>query len=202
MRYKKSAISAAQIVAAAKRVIARKGYGQTSLKDIADEAGMSKGAIHYHFPTKEALVAQVLEAATEAVAERTREAWQAAGDDPFEALRSAVRALWEVRRSGSDEVRVVSDLLAQSLHDETLRPQLAAYYHFATAQTAEHLEAMLASHGLRPRVAPPLVPRLLLGLLDGLALQAFVDPEALDTDELVRAVELFAGALFETVPPS
>ena len=202
MRYKKSAISAAQIVAAAKRVISRKGYAQTSLKDIADEAGMSKGAIHYHFPTKEALVAKVLEAATDAVAERTREAWSAGGDDPFEALRSAVRELWAVRQSGSDEVRVVSNLLAQSLHDEALRPQLAAYYRFASAQTAEHLTTVLASYGLRPKVAPELVPRLLLGLLDGLVLQVFVEPDVIDADELVRAVELIAGALFELAPPT
>ncbi len=59
MPYKKSAISAAQIVAAAIRVVARQGYAHTSLKDIADEAGMSKGAVHYHFSTKEALVAKV-----------------------------------------------------------------------------------------------------------------------------------------------
>jgi len=202
MRYKKSAISAAQIVAAAKRAIARQGYANTSLKDIADEAGMSKGAIHYHFPTKEALVTEVLAAATHAVAERTREAWQSGGNDPFEALRSAVRELWAVRRSGSDEVRVVSNLLAQSLHDEALRPQLAAYYRFASAQTSEHLVTVLASYGFEPRVSPELVPRLLLGLLDGLVLQAFVDPDVIDADELVRSVELIAGALFQVKKPS
>ena len=201
MRYKKSAISAAQIVAAAIRVVARQGYAHTSLKDIADEAGMSKGAVHYHFSTKEALVAKVLEAATDEVAKRTREAWQAGGDDPFGALRSAVRELWAIRRSGSDEVRVVSDLLAQSLHDESLRPQLAAYYRFASAQTTDHLVTVLSSYGLRPRVEPAIIPRLLLGLLDGLVLQAFVDPDVIDPDELVAAVELIAGALFELAPP-
>ena len=200
MRYKKSAVSAAQIVAAANRVIARQGYAKTSLKHIADEAGMSKGAIHYHFPSKEALVAKVLVAATEVVAERTREAWQAGGD-PFEALRGAVRELWAVRTRDSDEVRVVSNLLAQSLHDEALRPQLAAYYALAAAQTSEHLVGALATYGLRPRVSPELIPRLLLGLLDGLVMQVFVDPEVIDADELVRAVELIAGALFELGPP-
>ncbi|MBX3271534.1 MAG: TetR/AcrR family transcriptional regulator [Sandaracinaceae bacterium] len=201
MRYKKSAISAAQIVDAAKRVIARQGYAQTSLKDIADEAGMSKGAIHYHYPTKEALVAKVLEAATDAVAERTLAAWRAAGSDPMTALRSAVRELWLVRSTGSDEVHVISNLLAQALHDESLRPQLAAYYRLASAQTSEHLVTVMASYGLRPRVSAALIPRLLLGLLDGLVLQVFVEPTVIDPDELVRAVELFAGALFEATPP-
>ncbi len=201
MRYKKSAISASQIVAAATRVIARKGYARTSLNDIAREAGMSKGAVHYHFPTKEALVSKVLETACDAVAERTKDAWQRGGHDPFEALRASVRELWRARTARSDEVAVVADLLAQALHDESLRPQLAGYYRFASSQTTQHLVTVLASFGLRPRVSPELIPRLLLGLLDGLVMQVFVEPEVIDEDELVRAVELIAGALFEVVPP-
>lgn len=201
MRYKKSAISASQIVAAATRVIARKGYARTSLNDIAREAGMSKGAVHYHFPTKEALVSKVLETACDAVAERTKDAWQRGGHDPFEALRASVRELWRARTARSDEVSVVADLLAQALHDESLRPQLAGYYRFASSQTTQHLVTVLASFGLRPRVSPELIPRLLLGLLDGLVMQVFVEPEVIDEDELVRSVELIAGALFEMVPP-
>ncbi len=200
MRYKKSAISAAQIVAAATRVIARKGYARTSLNDIAREAGMSKGAVHYHFPSKEALVAKVLETACDAVAERTKDAWQRGGNDPLEALRSSVRELWAVRTTRSDEVAVVADLLAQALHDESLRPQLAGYYRFASAQTTQHLVTAMASFGLKPKVSAELVPRLLLGLLDGLVMQVFVEPEVIDAEELVRSVELIAGALFEMGP--
>lgn len=201
MRYKKSAISAAQIIAAATRAIARKGYARTSLNDIAREAGMSKGAVHYHFSTKEALVAKVLETACDVVAERTRDAWQRSSGDPFEALRASVRELWAVRTSRSDEVSVVADLLAQALHDETLRPQLAGYYRFASSQTTQHLITELAAFGLRPRVRAELIPRLLLGLLDGLVLQVFVDPGVIEPEELVQAVELIASALFEVGPP-
>ncbi|MCC6873170.1 MAG: TetR/AcrR family transcriptional regulator [Sandaracinaceae bacterium] len=201
MPYKKSAISSAQIVAAATRVIARKGYARTSLNDVAREAGMSKGAVHYHFPTKEALVSKVLESACDAVAERTRAAWERAGGDPFGALRSSVRELWDVRAARSDEFAVVADLLAQSLHDESLRPQLAAYYRFAAGQTTEHMVTTLAKLGLRPKVQPELVPRILLGLLDGLVLQVFVEPGVIDAEERLRAVELIATGLFE-IPTS
>jgi AcrR family transcriptional regulator len=117
MRYKKSEISVAHIVEAAMRVLARQGYAHSSLMDIANEVGMSKGAVHYHFPTKEALITQVLETACDAVAERTRKMW-IAGADPLEAMRSAINELWRVRAELSDEVKVVADLLAQSLHDD------------------------------------------------------------------------------------
>lgn len=201
MPYPKSEKSAAQIVAAATRVLARHGYARTSLLDIAREAGMSKGALHYHFATKESLVAKVLETALDTVARRTLSAWEQAPGDPFEALRSAIRELWEVRRTRTDEVAVIADLLAQSLYDAQLRPQLADYYRTAASQVNERLLPFLAAAGLRPRVAPELLPRILVGLLDGLVMQHFVDEGAIDPEQLVLAVERMAAGLFELAPP-
>ena len=100
------------------------------------------------------------------------------------------------------EPLVVADLLAQSLHDESLRPQLAAYYRLASTQTTEHVLSELATFGMKPKVRPDLIPRIMLGLLDGLMLQVFVEPDVVDPDELVASVELLAGALFEFQPPS
>lgn len=206
MPYPKSEKSAAQIVAAATRVLAQKGYARTSLLDIAREAGMSKGALHYHFPTKESLVEKVLETALQTVAERTLSAWEQAATDPgrvdlFQAVRTAIRELWEVRRTRTDEVAVIADLLAQALYDPALRPRLADYYQTAAEQVNQRLLPILAMLGLRPRVAPELLPRILVGLLDGLVMQHFVDEDAIDTGELVKAVEAMAGALFEIAPP-
>jgi hypothetical protein len=102
-----------------------------------------------------------------------------------------------VRTNPTDEVKVIADLLAQSLHDDGLRPPLAAYYRFASMQTVEHLRGMARIYGLRPRVPDEMVPRLLLGLLDGLVLQDLVEPGAVDPEALATAVELMAGSLFE-----
>lgn len=41
-------------------VIGRKGYTATSLRDIADEAGMTQAGLLHHFDTKENLLAEVL----------------------------------------------------------------------------------------------------------------------------------------------
>src|SRR5690349_21826399 len=106
MGYKKSKISIASIVEAAMRVLARQGYARTSLMDIASEVGMSKGAIHYHFPTKEALMGQVLQAACDAVAKRTPGVWTGSGN-PFEALRSSLLEIWRSRAELTDEAKVV-----------------------------------------------------------------------------------------------
>ncbi|MEY4579605.1 MAG: hypothetical protein RL701_4308 [Pseudomonadota bacterium] len=202
MRYKKSEISIAHIVEATLRVLARQGYARTSLMDIANEVGMSKGAVHYHFPTKEALITQVLEHAVDAVAERTRKVWTA-GENPLEAMRSALRELWTVRSASSDDVKVVADLLAQSMHDANLREPLATYYRIAFSQVEEHLKTA-QSLGLRSKIDPKFVPRILHALLDGFALQKIVDPESIGDDQVVNALEVLAASLFEfqNAPPA
>ena len=200
MGYKKSKISIAHIVDATIRVLARQGYARTSLMDIAKEVGMSKGAVHYHFPTKEALMGQVLTTACDAVAARTRDAWTSGGN-PVESLRSSLRELWRVRAGLSDEAKVVADLLAQSLHDDNLREPLADYYRFASAQVSEHLLANLESLGAQPKVDMEKVPRLLHALLDGLMMQKIVDPDAIQEEDVLRALEAFAEALFEFKGP-
>ncbi|MET0386943.1 MAG: TetR/AcrR family transcriptional regulator [Polyangiales bacterium] len=195
MRYKKSEISIAHIVEATMRVLARQGYARTSLMDIANEVGMSKGAVHYHFPTKEALITQVLEHAVDAVAERTRKVW-VAGENPLVAMRSALREMWTVRAALSDDVKVFGDLLAQSMHDANLREPLATYYRFAFSQVEEHLRTA-QSLGLRPKIDAAFLPRILHALLDGFALQKIVDPESVGDEQVVHALETIAASLFE-----
>lgn len=195
MAYAKSAVSSQQILDAAIRVLARQGYARTSLLDIAKEAGMSKGALHYHYPTKESLIHAVLETACNAVQARTRQAWSPS-DNPFEALRKSLEELWAVRGQHSDEARVVADLLALSLHDESLRPRLAEFYELGATQIRDYLERNLAALGLQSRVSLDMLPRVVIGLLDGLVMQAFVDPDAFSPDDVVDAVQTIAMSIF------
>lgn len=195
MAYAKSAISSQQIIDAAIRVLAREGYARTSLLEIAKEAGMSKGALHYHYPTKEALIHAVLEEACNVVQARTLEAWSPS-DNPFEALRRSLQELWAARAERTDEALVVADLLALSLYDPSLRPKLAEFYELGAAQIREYLERNLISLGLESRVSMDILPRVVIGMLDGLVMQAFVDPDALSPDVVVDAIQTIALSIF------
>ncbi|HSN83554.1 MAG TPA: TetR/AcrR family transcriptional regulator [Polyangiales bacterium] len=188
-------MSSQQIIDAAIRVLARQGYAKTSLLDIAKEAGMSKGALHYHYPTKDALIHAVLETACNIVQARTLRAWSPS-DNPFEALRKSLKELWSTRAERTDEALVVADLLALSLYDESLRPKLAEFYELGAKQIRQYLEQNLLSLGLQPQISLDILPRIVIGLLDGLVMQAFVDPEAFSADEVVDAVQTLAMSIF------
>jgi AcrR family transcriptional regulator len=51
----------AQILEAARRLFVRQGYQHTSIREIAEQLGMTKTAVLYHFPTKADLLAAVAE---------------------------------------------------------------------------------------------------------------------------------------------
>src|SRR3989442_12160775 len=51
-----------QIIDAAMRVFAEKGFGKATNKDIAREAGITPGLIYYYFESKEALLKAIIEA--------------------------------------------------------------------------------------------------------------------------------------------
>src|SRR6478735_2140809 len=51
----------ARIQAVACELFTRRGVQQTSLQDIAQELGITKPALYYHFPSREALLASLVQ---------------------------------------------------------------------------------------------------------------------------------------------
>ncbi|WP_458123797.1 TetR/AcrR family transcriptional regulator [Paenibacillus sp. Z3-2] len=50
-----------QILVVSTQMFTKKGYEKTSIQDIIDELGMSKGAIYHHFKSKEDILSAVME---------------------------------------------------------------------------------------------------------------------------------------------
>ncbi|MEB2312160.1 MAG: TetR/AcrR family transcriptional regulator [Sorangiineae bacterium] len=196
--YKKSAASRQQVLDAAVRALAEKGYSRTSVSDIAAAAGMSKGAVHYHFESKDDLIVQVLDRCAVVMAERVQAAWDTPGA-PAEKIAKALGEMRASRQENVPELRVLADLMAQGLHDPKLRTTLAAMFEANRRLVVKHLISSLEALGLEPKVPVQVLPRLLLGALDGLALHDFFDPPSPEDDAaLQRALETIAMSLFET----
>jgi AcrR family transcriptional regulator len=64
MKTKKSALKRESILAAAAKVFKEKGYAETTLSDVAAEAGTFAGSLYYYFSSKEHLVEEVLNVGT------------------------------------------------------------------------------------------------------------------------------------------
>jgi len=75
-----------QIVSIAASLFGEKGYDATSLRDIAEAAGITKAALYYHFPDKERLYEDVAVARIGGLLEEVRAAVEKS-DDPVEKVR-------------------------------------------------------------------------------------------------------------------
>lgn len=57
------------ILDSALKLFSHKGYGATSVRDIAEEAGVSKGNVYHHFPDKETIFRALLDRYFQAMAQ-------------------------------------------------------------------------------------------------------------------------------------
>jgi AcrR family transcriptional regulator len=79
-------ISDAAIVA-----MSDQGYHGTSVRDIADRAGMSSASLYHHFSSKQDLLFRITDRGIEALVRKTEAAYEASPDDPAARLRAVVR---------------------------------------------------------------------------------------------------------------
>ncbi|MDR5710505.1 MAG: TetR/AcrR family transcriptional regulator [Armatimonadota bacterium] len=96
----------ARILEAARRVFARKGYHGTLMEEVAREAGLSKGALYFHFSSKEELFLSLVEEAGAQLAERVTAAIAAARGGEAK-VRAALGAAVEAFAENEDLTRLV-----------------------------------------------------------------------------------------------
>jgi AcrR family transcriptional regulator len=77
-----------EMVYAAAKVFADRGYDQTTMQDLASSMGLATGAVYHYFGSKEQLLINICDQLMEPLLERAREIM--VGDDP---PRDKVRAL-------------------------------------------------------------------------------------------------------------
>jgi AcrR family transcriptional regulator len=81
-----------QLVAATMRVLSRKGYAQTTLSDVAAEAGVSHGLVNFHFESKEKLLTATLLFMADEYRANWTSALEGAGPRPADRLAAMLAA--------------------------------------------------------------------------------------------------------------
>lgn len=97
-RIERGQVTRQRLVATAARLFADRGYEATSIEDILEEAGVSRGALYHHFDSKETVLEAVLQEIEAEVAQATVEASRGARD-PASALRAGCEAFLELAQT-------------------------------------------------------------------------------------------------------
>ena len=94
-----------ELLAIAARLFAEKGFRNTTVRDIADAAGILSGSLYHHFDSKESMVDEILSTFQEELFGQY-DAILAGDDDPLAKLERAVTVSFEAIDKHRDEVAI------------------------------------------------------------------------------------------------
>ncbi|MBP6670144.1 MAG: TetR/AcrR family transcriptional regulator [Gemmatimonadales bacterium] len=178
-----------EILRAALRVFAERGFAQARLEEVARKAGVSKGTLYLYFDSKDALFRAVVRATKGPILAES-EAWLDAFEGSArEALAHFIRGMW--RRMADPDQAAISRLV----HSEIKHfPELARFYFEEVVLRARRLLERVLARGVasgefRPdqaRFAARAMPALAL-MLNGLHCQFTpYDPDPMNLDTMTE----------------
>lgn len=171
-----------RILEAAERCIGKKGFAGATLQDIADEAGVSKALVHYHFQSKEQLLVEVQARAYRRVAQVVTDF--ASQDRPsLPAALTALDRAWAMLVAFRDHIPMSLELWTQATRKPELQERLERFNDEIVGLIRGGLHTTLGPAERDLPVPVARLARLLLPLLSGLALYAYFgkDRDAVDT---------------------
>jgi AcrR family transcriptional regulator len=194
-RAEKREANRARILQAARQVFGERGFHAASIEEIAEQAGLSNGAIYYNFESKGDLFFALLEERLDERLEHMRRTiGQEAGVDSrgnglAEEARDATRSLKESR-----EWRLLLlEFVVHAARTPSLAPKLKAHKRRLRAALAELLEQRLTERGVTPAMSVDELALAATGLANGLAVEEIADPGAVPDELLGNALARLAA---------
>lgn len=194
--YAKGIAKREEILTSALEVIARNGYSQASVKELADAVGLSQAGLLHYFSSKEELFIEVL---------RKRDEIDGGRYDGEMLRTDALSVLGSVMRHNI-EVPGLSQLYSR-LAAEASDPRHPAHDFFLN-RSAEMREKFAASTRIQQSkgtlsagLDPELLATIMITLADGLQAHWILDP-TIDMAAHVQYFERLISALPDTLPGS
>lgn len=164
--------AAGRIVQAATDLAVARGVAHVSLQHVAEQAGVSKGLIHYHFHDRETLLARLADSLSVNAVSRQDGALRVTS------IRTAVDDLWawvdeELQRG---ELRVLIELGREpgELPRRAAREAADLRRRAGAAMVARLFKVL----ELTPRLPPELLAEVMTAFVDGLVVRAALEPQS------------------------
>ena len=179
------------LVDAAAEVVLERGFEAASVEAIATRAGFTRGAFYANFASKRDLFAEVLQQRVFSVyAQLASDVGGGAPEIPSPREVGERLAALQHDPHGSPLFRMWLEVLAHAARDPAFRATAAAFWRANRAATARAVEHAARAEGVEPAEPADVLATISLALDIGIALQRFVDPEAVPLEVYPTAYEL------------
>ncbi len=183
----RGARSVQRILEAAANLFGRDGFSGASMHDVAREAGVSKGLLHYHFESKEHLLIEAQRATFRQIFLRFTERFER-GERGVPTAVDALDALWESLVAMKAWTPFMVETISQAVADRPVRPAVDAFYDEAMALLVEGIETTFERDRDRMAVPPDRLARMVRVNMHGLIVEL---ARARDDEELARAEQTY-----------
>ncbi len=181
-------VSIEKLLCAARSLIVSKGYRSTTLDQVATAAGLTKGAVYFHFGSKEALLVQLLDRAENQLVVPALEILESPGDPVSEKLVQFMRLHGEMGVTNREDMLL---LIAMSIEFAELEGPAADAIRRIYSDFHRVVEVLIRSgqaNGEFRRDAPATeLASVVIATHDGAFLEWYRRGSQLDGGNLVRA---------------
>jgi len=175
-----------ELVLAAYREIAARGFEGLRTREVAAEVGVNIATLHYYFPTKESLIRAVLDHAMN----RFRTTLAPHGS-PTDQLRIYLRSVRTLLVEEPELGAVMAELALRSVRDRSIGPIMNEMYDLWHVTLRGLLRRAVREGGLRPELDSDAVAALIIATLTSLTLPVMAD--ARRGDRALRQLETWLG---------
>lgn len=192
-RVESKALTRERLLKAAREVFIRQGFHGTSVDQIAEEAGYSKGALYSQFESKADVFLALYEERVAVRAAKYISDAQNVGSE--EQARAATDEWLSVLRKERGWSSVLIEFWAHASRDDELRERFSALRSRLRDAFAQALDVAAKNSGRDLSLEPKLAAMTFMSLANGFALETFASPELADGD----TYETIIYAVFEAL---
>lgn len=168
-----------QILAAASTVFARSGFHEARMDDIAEEVGLSKGALYLYYKSKDAIIIALLKFFFEKEVNQLRALLQTEQQKPIrEQLMIMNRMFAEGMKWMASLMPVAFEFYAVMARRKDVRLFLKDYFKEYRGLLASLIQRGIDQGEFQPTVDAEMLAIAVTALYEGLALLWMVDPQA------------------------
>ncbi|MFE6687624.1 TetR/AcrR family transcriptional regulator [Streptomyces sp. NPDC057743] len=184
---KRRPLTRAALTESAWALFTEKGFHATSISDIVERAGLTRGAFYSNYRDKEELFLTLYDTHTDRLLAELKDAAEhpEAGKHPLVQLQERIAGRTRQERQW---FLVSMEFTLHAARNPAVAEQLAVHEERLTAGLTEVLSAALARTGALPAVPAEELTRLLVALFEGLTAQRLIHGTAHRTDDLVPRV--------------
>jgi AcrR family transcriptional regulator len=179
----RSAATQARLLEATFDCLVELGYAKTSTPEVLRRAGLSRGAMLHHYPTRADLLAAAMDYVFEKRFAEYEEAFAALGDDDDRPV-GAIDLLWD--QVSSPTYYAWLELVVAARTDEALRDRIRPVNERFDRRVAEIRKRLLPAPATGEDRFYKVAPQFMFATLNGLALSGIYE----EPERLQRVIEL------------